>query len=41
MIVQEIGVDGSIRNSISAAEIRYIEAILNRALQTDPLFILP
>lgn len=41
MIVQDIGADGSIRRSISAAEVRYIEAILNRALQSDIPFILP
>jgi hypothetical protein len=41
MIVQDVGVDGSIRNSISAAEIQYIEAILNRALQSAPSFALP
>jgi len=41
MIVQEVGSDGSIRSSISVAEVRYIEAILNRALHSDPPFVLP
>ena len=41
MIMQDVGADGSIRDSISPAEIRYIEAILNRALQSDPPFVLP
>lgn len=41
MIVAEVGADGSIRKSVSTAEIQYIEAVLNRALQSDPPFVLP
>lgn len=41
MIVADVGADVSIRKSISTAEVQYIEAILNRALQSDPPFVLP
>lgn len=40
-LIQDIGSDRPIRNSIPNEEVVYVEAILNRALQTDPKYRLP
>ena len=40
-IVQEIGTEKGIRDSLPKEEVNYVEAILNRTLQTDPKYTLP
>jgi hypothetical protein len=40
-IVEEIGGTRSIRGSLPDSDVAYVEAILNRALQTEPRYTLP